>query len=319
MLLLDLKCKPSRLYITVTLVFFFLFTLFQTVPAVATDARSKAFNQIWHLGISQSANTDGTTISHNNEIPIDQSLLEKALPYLKQIRDVNVLILSDSKITSVEGLKELVNLEWLDIRGTNVTDVSALSNLPKLRYLNLNNTQVSDVGELSGLDNLEYLFLEGTPVSDSSLKTELGELDNATRGLFEVLLNEKKPGVQLAIRSILMNDGVSIEGARELPLDEKIKVTSTWHSELDDHSKDAIAFMLVDEKCENGEPRIICEIVDDRIRNSPDYQAIGYAYVVLHPGFDFTLFLDKTGWISEQAVRKYAGSYLEQHPKPRFK
>jgi hypothetical protein len=95
------------------------------------------------------------------------------LPKLRQLKHLDFLNLSESKITDT-GLvyvKEHEQLTTLWIDNTDVTDAGLkhLSGLTKLTNLWINGTKVSDLRHLSRLRDLKYLLMNDTPVNDAGL------------------------------------------------------------------------------------------------------------------------------------------------------
>jgi len=74
--------------------------------------------------------------------------LEKALA-LPELRTVSSLNLSGSKLSDLQWLAGLTELEELEILIAPVTDLGPLSVLTKLRSLDLRGTQVDDLSPLS--------------------------------------------------------------------------------------------------------------------------------------------------------------------------
>ncbi len=101
---------------------------------------------------------------------------ERALPELKHLPDVKVVVLSSTHVADddLKFLRGLKNLENLALNNSRVTDEGMLhlSGLSSLRILNLNECKVSDAGveQIKGLSNLEKLYLHDTNVTDEGLK-----------------------------------------------------------------------------------------------------------------------------------------------------
>jgi Leucine-rich repeat (LRR) protein len=100
-----------------------------------------------------------------------------ALSYLKDMKDLRVLDLSETAAVGNEGLEHirgLTNLEDLNLWSCQIDDggLVHLAGMKKLKRLNLDKCNITDEGlkHLAGLTNLEYLHLGSTQVTDAGLE-----------------------------------------------------------------------------------------------------------------------------------------------------
>ena len=81
---------------------------------------------------------------------------------------------AEHAFSDLEPLRELRALEVLEVSRSRVADLSRLASLRELRRLDLSRTRVADLGPLGGLGKLASLGLAGTPVSDLSAAERAG-------------------------------------------------------------------------------------------------------------------------------------------------
>ena len=131
------------------------------------DKNQYTHSSIWRFG-------NETTIGVPNN-------LEKISPRIKKLQNLKSLqIYSDNMIISplcdISALKNLSNLECLVLSSTRVSDISALRELINLQKLFLNMTDVIDISPLKGKRNLQEIGLNSTHVTDISALRELKDL-----------------------------------------------------------------------------------------------------------------------------------------------
>ncbi|SDH78343.1 Leucine Rich repeat-containing protein [Paraburkholderia steynii] len=111
---------------------------------------------------------------------LDSSLnLSLYAPSFERLR-VRELELKDAPVDKIEALSGLTYLEVLDLTNTKVTSISTLKNMPNLRVLRLRRTPLSKIGIMTGLKHLEMLDLGFTEIQDIqglSTLTSLRTLD----------------------------------------------------------------------------------------------------------------------------------------------
>ena len=72
-------------------------------------------------------------------------------------------IICNYKVSNLEPLSDLKNLEILDLSTNNISDVSPLRVLVNLEELYLYSNQITDVSSLSTLTKLKKLNVENNP------------------------------------------------------------------------------------------------------------------------------------------------------------
>ncbi len=73
--------------------------------------------------------------------------------------DLELLILSDNKITDISILGTMPHLQYLEVFRNNITDISPLANCTELIDLNISITKVTDLTPLDACTKLERLWL----------------------------------------------------------------------------------------------------------------------------------------------------------------
>ncbi len=97
---------------------------------------------------------------------------------LAELDAMRRLYLSYTQVSDIEPIVGLAAVQDLTLAHTKVTDVSALKGLPALQTLDLSNTQVADISALKGLAALKWLDLSNTLVSEeafAAFKQDLAE------------------------------------------------------------------------------------------------------------------------------------------------
>jgi len=90
------------------------------------------------------------------------------------------LVAAEDDIESLEGMQQLVGLEYLDLWGNAVTDIRPLAELTALTSLELGNNAITDVSALAGLTRLTRLGIRENDIPDIRAiegLTELTDLD----------------------------------------------------------------------------------------------------------------------------------------------
>lgn len=74
--------------------------------------------------------------------------------WARNMPDLEVVIMGDCNLKSVEPLRECPNITYLEIFSSKVTDLSPLADLKELKYLNISNLKIDDITPLYELDNM---------------------------------------------------------------------------------------------------------------------------------------------------------------------
>lgn len=89
------------------------------------------------------------------------------LNHIKHMTSMTQLTMGiNDKVTNIDSLKYLVNMEYLDIHSDNITDISVVTNFPKLIKLVAYRNKIEDVTPLLKCKELGSLFLFENPVKD---------------------------------------------------------------------------------------------------------------------------------------------------------
>jgi internalin A len=111
----------------------------------------------------------------------ETKITDRGLRELKDLKSLKALGLRGTRVTNLEGLKNLTSLEFLNLDLTTVTDqgLKELMDLKNLTTLTAGETKLTDQGlkELKRIKSLTTLALNRTKITDAGLK-ELKELEN---------------------------------------------------------------------------------------------------------------------------------------------
>ena len=95
---------------------------------------------------------------------------------LEVASNLEVVVLSENAISTLDALSGLTSLTWLNLSGNAISNISSLSNLTSLTYLNLSGNDVSDISSLSRLTGLTELQLNHNTISNISSLSNLTSL-----------------------------------------------------------------------------------------------------------------------------------------------
>jgi len=76
-------------------------------------------------------------------------------------RNIKLLACPSSAVQSLEGIRELPNLEQLELSDNNISDISPLLGLRNLRVLSARNNRISNINPLMSLPILRFVALQG--------------------------------------------------------------------------------------------------------------------------------------------------------------
>jgi small GTP-binding protein len=97
---------------------------------------------------------------------------------LKELKQLNTLVLTLNEIKDCSCLKELKQLKSLDLGYNQIRNVSFLKELKQLQSLDLGSNQISDYSFLKELKQLQSLDLGSNQISDYSFLKELKQLQS---------------------------------------------------------------------------------------------------------------------------------------------
>lgn len=93
-------------------------------------------------------------------------------------KDVTILNLDASQITTLEGIQLCTNLEELYVTWNYLTDITPLGELTKLNTLDLSFNRIENIEPLSNLKNLEILNIRSNKIKDINPILGLRKLDD---------------------------------------------------------------------------------------------------------------------------------------------
>lgn len=123
------------------------------------------------------------------------------LSFLKSLKKIEHLILTDNKIKSLDILAQMNHLETLDISFNQVSDLEPLSSLRNLRSINAESNQIESLTPLKNLNMLEEAVFDNNRISDLTPLTRLISLTQL--GLAQNKIHDLTPLRQLTSLSQL--------------------------------------------------------------------------------------------------------------------
>ena len=121
------------------------------------------------------------------------------LEEIEQVRNLEELDCSSTRILSLEPLEALSKLKKLDFSNTRVKKLNRLGSLAQLEHIDANKTLIQDISPLEGLAALKYLNVSNTKVEECApgfferLDTFLYENTSLKRPVLEPVTREKDP------------------------------------------------------------------------------------------------------------------------------
>lgn len=106
---------------------------------------------------------------------IDENLPAGNLNFVLGMKNLEVLTLYGSEITSLEPLQNLKKLTQISLTGSSINDISPIKELSELTILNLSGN-ISNVEIVSNFKKLTYLSLTGCEIKNCEFLSELSEL-----------------------------------------------------------------------------------------------------------------------------------------------
>lgn len=99
------------------------------------------------------------------------------LSVFEQLKSIKSISIPDAKITDLNPLKDLIELESLILFNNKISSIDCLANLKKLKILNVSHNQIRDIQVLSNFLSLEALMLDANDIIDFSRIQFLKELN----------------------------------------------------------------------------------------------------------------------------------------------
>ncbi len=112
--------------------------------------------------------TEDMSFSCNSGTINDATSKLNDLKFLRHLKWLRHLELSDFSIKDISEVQNLEYLEHLDLESNDISLLPDLSMLKDLKYLNLSNNQISSLAGLNNLSSIEFLHLAGNAVNDFS-------------------------------------------------------------------------------------------------------------------------------------------------------
>lgn len=102
------------------------------------------------------------------------SLKDSDATYLKYCNKIKYLDVQSSRITNIDFISYMPELECAVLTQTNIKDLSPLANCPNLTWLEISSClRVNDLSTISDLQNLKYLNISNTRVTDLTVLDEM--------------------------------------------------------------------------------------------------------------------------------------------------
>ena len=106
--------------------------------------------------------------SFNYDNTPELSALDRILPAIADLTDLQTLYLTGTKVEDISHLAGMTAMQVLSLDGTKVEDISHLAGMTAMQELTLNDTEVEDISPLAGMTAMRTLTLDGTKVEDIS-------------------------------------------------------------------------------------------------------------------------------------------------------
>lgn len=100
------------------------------------------------------------------------------LAVIGTLKNLQILILADNKITDISALSTLSELKYIELFMNTIADVSPLAKLTNLLDVNICNIRVADVSSLAALTGLERLWFSMNPIPREDAKALAAALPN---------------------------------------------------------------------------------------------------------------------------------------------
>lgn len=100
-----------------------------------------------------------------------------SLTGLEQLKHLENLTISGSKITDFSPIAGITYLKHLTVENCGLTDIAFVSGLQRLISLNLNSNQISDISALTNLSQLKQLYLKDNHINDALPVNRFADLE----------------------------------------------------------------------------------------------------------------------------------------------
>lgn len=126
--------------------------------------------RLWANGLTTAG---GEVLKYCTEVrymDLGHSPMLENVDFLAYMPHIQVVILGDcTKVTTLEPLRNCLDLEYLEIFSTKVTDLSPLAALTKLEHLNISRVPAEDLSSIMELSNMKRLWSNSNPHLESQV------------------------------------------------------------------------------------------------------------------------------------------------------
>lgn len=156
--------------------------------------------------LHQAVKIDEIIITGNDKIT--------TLEPLKQLVQLKKLQCGSTGIKDLSPLSDHIDLQYLDCSGTMIKSCDALRDLLSLEYLDISNTEITEITCLKRLKNLKELNIEGTQVATINVfqqsNLHLVRADNSKMGLAELIkFRQDNPDCIVIYQTAVLEDWYS--------------------------------------------------------------------------------------------------------------
>ena len=128
----------------------------------AEDAQKAFGKAVEHIKLAFDAAKQTLDLSGNFEERSPLTRLPRSIAHCTAIRDLN---LSNTKITSLELIKNMVGMQTLVFDNTGITSLELNKNMVGMQHLSLLNTKITSLEPIKDMVGMQRLFLSGTKIT----------------------------------------------------------------------------------------------------------------------------------------------------------
>jgi internalin A len=148
-----------------------LLTLALATPVSAQSAKTKSFAQ-W----CQQKNTLPASTKLTIDVLLKTTGTQNCKKADRQLKSLTTLDLDNTKISDLQPLSGLTNLNDISIQRNQISDLKPLAGLTNLKVIAVSKNQISNLEPLVGLTNLTRIYMLGNKISDLKPLTRLTKL-----------------------------------------------------------------------------------------------------------------------------------------------
>lgn len=166
--------------------------------------------------ICENLNKSSSTISQADLVGVKALVVCDSqisdLTGLKYCLELTVLYLNDNPITDISQLRGLTKLKSLYVSGCQIKDISPLKDLGELTDLNIGGNVISDITPLGELTKLSWLIISGNKIRDIGPLRELHALKrlNVHENTMEIKTGTSRGETNLAIVKQHSDNGCTV-------------------------------------------------------------------------------------------------------------